>query len=148
MIVTDRTELDEQIDKVFTAVDEKIKRVRKGSDLLSVLNQTEPWLICSIIHLFGGNEKGDDMSEFIQSLKKSDDFSPKGNFFVFIDECHRTQSGDLHKAMKEIIPDAMLIGFTGTPILKSDKKKSIEVFGPYIHTYKFNEAVKDGVEAV
>ena len=145
LIVTDRLELDEQIDKVFTAVDEKIKRVRKGSDLLSVLNQTEPWLICSIIHLFGGNEKGDDMSEFIQSLKKSDDFSPKGNFFVFIDECHRTQSGDLHKAMKEIIPDAMLIGFTGTPILKSDKKKSIEVFGPYIHTYKFNEAVKDGV---
>jgi type I restriction enzyme R subunit len=145
LIVTDRLELDEQIDKVFTAVDEKIKRVRKGSDLLSVLNQNEPWLICSIIHLFGGNEKGDDMSEFIQSLKKSDDFSPKGNFFVFIDECHRTQSGDLHNAMKEIIPDAMFIGFTGTPILKSDKKKSIEVFGPYIHTYKFNEAVKDGV---
>jgi hypothetical protein len=51
----------------------------------------------------------------------------------------------LHDAMKSIIPDATFIGFTGTPLLKMDKKTSIEVFGPYIHTYKFDEAVKDGV---
>src|SRR6267378_6188052 len=47
--------------------------------------------------------------------------------------------------MKAILPDAMFIGFTGTPLLKTDKKKSIEIFGPYIHTYKFNEAVQDKV---
>ncbi|TMP01732.1 restriction endonuclease subunit R, partial [Pseudoalteromonas sp. S3178] len=40
---------------------------------------------------------------------------------------------------------AMFIGFTGTPLMKKDKKKSLEVFGPYIHTYKFDEAVNDGV---
>ena len=62
-----------------------------------------------------------------------------------MDECHRTQSGDLHEAMKAILPNAMFIGFTGTPLLKADKQKSIEVFGRYIHTYKFDEAVKDGV---
>ena len=62
-----------------------------------------------------------------------------------MDECHRTQSGELHEAMKAILPDAMFIGFTGTPLLKADKQKSIEVFGRYIHTYKFDEAVKDGV---
>ena len=64
---------------------------------------------------------------------------------VFVDECHRTQSGELHKAMKTILPNAMFIGFTGTPLLKTYKQKSIEVFGSYIHTYKFDEAVKDGV---
>ena len=47
--------------------------------------------------------------------------------------------------MKAIMPSAMFIGFTGTPLLKADKQKSIEVFGRYIHTYKFDEAVKDGV---
>src|SRR5258708_34730499 len=73
------------------------------------------------------------------------DFNPKGNLFVFVDECHRTQSGKLHEAMKEILPGAVFIGFTGTPLLKADKQRSIEVFGRYIHTYKFNEAVKDGV---
>jgi type I restriction enzyme R subunit len=47
--------------------------------------------------------------------------------------------------MKAILPGAMLIGFTGTPLLKKDKAKSIEVFGPYIHTYKYDEAVRDKV---
>ena len=47
--------------------------------------------------------------------------------------------------MKELLPGAMLIGFTGTPLLKSDKQRSIETFGPYIHAYKYDEAVKDGV---
>lgn len=47
--------------------------------------------------------------------------------------------------MKGILPNAVFIGFTGTPLLKTDKRKSIEIFGPYIHTYKFDEAVKDGV---
>jgi len=64
---------------------------------------------------------------------------------VLVDECHRTQSGKLHEAMKAILPEAMFIGFTGTPLMKKDKKKSLEVFGPYIHTYKFDEAVSDGV---
>lgn len=64
---------------------------------------------------------------------------------MFVDECHRTQSGALHEAMKAILPNAMFVGFTGTPLLKADKKRSIEVFGRYIHTYKFDEAVKDGV---
>src|SRR3712207_4377418 len=47
--------------------------------------------------------------------------------------------------MKALLPGAMLIGFTGTPLLKADKQKSIEVFGAYIHTYKFDEAVRDNV---
>ncbi|MBQ4797102.1 hypothetical protein F9U41_24085, partial [Pectobacterium versatile] len=48
-------------------------------------------------------------------------------------------------AMTAILPEALFIGFTGTPLMKKDKKKSVEVFGPYIHTYKFDEAVADGV---
>ena len=85
------------------------------------------------------------VNDFIKDIRKPADFMPKGNLFVFIDECHRTQSGELNKAMKDLLPDALFIGFTGTPLLKTDKKKSIEIFGRYIHTYKFNEAVKDGV---
>src|SRR5438309_11740606 len=73
------------------------------------------------------------------------DFKAKCDLYFFFVLCHRTHPGDLHEAMKEILPNAMFIGFTGTPLLKADKQKSIEVFGTYIHTYKYDEAVKDGV---
>lgn len=158
LIITDRTELDEQIEKVFSGVDEEIYRTKSGNDLVATLNQPNPWLFCSLVHKFGRNGESsieDDEEEidseaakdYINALTKNlpSDFVAKGNLFVFVDECHRTQSGKLHEAMKAILPKAMFIGFTGTPLMKKDKKKSLEVFGPYIHTYKFNEAVTDGV---
>ena len=150
LIVTDRTELDEQIEKVFSGVDEKIYRTKSGADLISALNQINPWLMCSLVHKFGRQSDDTDdklTDEYIVELKASlpSDFSAKGNLFVFVDECHRTQSGKLHESMKTILPDAMFVGFTGTPLLKEDKKRSIEVFGRFIHTYKYDEAVSDGV---
>lgn len=150
LVITDRTELDEQIERVFTGVDEKIYRAKSGADLIAHLNQTSPWLMCSLVHKFGHQSDDDDTQateDYIKELKENlpDDFSAKGNLFVFVDECHRTQSGKLHEAMKAILPTAMFIGFTGTPLLKVEKKKSIETFGTFIHTYKFDEAVKDKV---
>jgi len=149
LIVTDRTELDDQIEKVFLGVDEKIYRTSSGADLLKTLNEPEQWLICSLVHKFSssGSESNQATDKFIQDLqsKLPSNFQPKGNLFVFVDECHRTQSGKLHCAMKKILPAAMFIGFTGTPLLQDDKQKSIEIFGDYIHTYKFDEAVTDGV---
>lgn len=145
LIVTDRTELDDQIEGVFNGVEEKIKRTTSGADLLRRLQVNEDSLLCSLIHKFGGREN-DDISGYIEQINVPHNFTAKGDFVVFIDECHRSQSGDLHKAMKAILPEnTVFIGFTGTPLLKKDKQKSIEVFGTYIHTYKFNEAVADGV---
>jgi len=150
LIITDRKELDEQIETVFMGINEKIHRTKSGADLIATLNATTPWLVCSLVHKFGAREDGEevgDISAYIEELKKAlpAGFRPKGDLYVFVDECHRTQSGELNKAMKAILPNAVFIGFTGTPLLKADKQKSIEVFGRYIHTYKFNEAVKDGV---
>ncbi|MCT8187287.1 HsdR family type I site-specific deoxyribonuclease [Pseudomonas sp. p99-361] len=151
LIITDRTELDEQIEKVFTGVNEQIYRSQSGADLIAKLNQPAPWLLCSLVHKFGSREEDEsanpDIKVFLEELRKNlpADFRAKGDIYVFVDECHRTQSGELHKAMKAILPNALFVGFTGTPLLKADKQKSIEVFGGYIHTYKFDEAVKDGV---
>lgn len=146
LVITDRTELDDQIEKVFQGVDERIHRTRSGADLIRVLNSSEEWLIGSLIHKFGSSEEG-DVDDFIHDIRSHlpAGFRAKGELFVFVDECHRSQTGKLHEAMKALLPEAMLIGFTGTPLLKKDKRKSIEVFGPYIHTYKYNEAVNDGV---
>ena len=146
LIITDREELDDQIEKVFKGVQENIYRTKSGRDLVSTLNKKNEWLICSLVHKFGGKDEA-DFDEFATEITKNlpDNFSAKGNLFVFVDECHRTQSGKFNKAMRQILPNALFIGFTGTPLLKKDKKNSIEVFGSYIHTYKFDEAVYDKV---
>ena len=146
LLITDRTELDEQIEGVFVGVNEGIYRTKSGTDLVRVLNSSQEWLIASLIHKFGASEEG-DIDAFVNDIQSHlpAGFHAKGEVFVFVDECHRTQSGKLHQAMKELLPQAVLIGFTGTPLLKDDKRRSIETFGPYIHTYKYDEAVGDGV---
>ena len=151
LLITDRTELDEQIEKVFNGVNETIYRTSSGADLLDTLNKSSEWLICSLVHKFRGSDdeaaRDEAEGDFIEELnaKLPKDFRAKGNLFVFVDEAHRTQSGKMHEAMKQLLPGAMFIGFTGTPLLKADKATSIETFGSFIHTYKFDEAVADGV---
>ena len=166
LIITDRDELDEQIEtKVFGAdgVGDTIYRTRNCADLISKLNETTPVLMCSLIHKFGKKKQIEAENEderydksykaYIEQLQAAlpSDFAPKGDFYVFVDECHRTQSGKLHRAMSTILPNAVFIGFTGTPLLsrkelrKRGVKSSIEIFGSYIHTYKFDEAVADKV---
>lgn len=143
LIITDREQLDEQIEQIYFGVGESVHRAKSGADLVKTLNATTESIICSLIHKFGSS----DEDKFLKEIQKerSSDSSAKGNIYVFVDECHRTQSGKLHAAMKKIIPNALFIGFTGTPILKSEKRTSLEIFGSYIHTYNYDEAVEDGV---
>jgi type I restriction enzyme R subunit len=142
-IITDRDELDKQIERVFNEAGEPIKRTTSGIDLMAQLGQAMPRLLCSLVHKFG--KKGvDNFEEFIKEFE-SQPTKAVGELFLFVDECHRSQSGKLHRTMKAMLPSAIFIGFTGTPLLKQDKQTSLEVFGKYIHTYKFNEAVEDEV---
>ena len=142
-IITDRDELDKQIERVFTEAGEPIKRTNSGRDLMNQLGRATPRLLCSLVHKFGRKDV-DDFDAFIKDLESQP--SPTvGEVFVFVDECHRTQSGKLHRVMKAMMPNAVFIGFTGTPLLKKDRQTSLEVFGGYVHTYKFSEGVEDGV---
>jgi type I restriction enzyme R subunit len=143
-IITDRDELDKQIETVFQGAGEsKIKRTRNGQDLMLSLQDPQFRLFCSLIHKFGRKDI-DDFDAYIKELENSPPIVA-GEVFVFVDECHRTQSGKLNRVMKAMLPIAVFIGFTGTPLLRQDKQTTMEVFGRYIHTYKFSEAVRDGV---
>jgi type I restriction enzyme R subunit len=142
-IITDRDELDKQIEGVFASVGEAIYRTSSGRDLMKQLGQATPRLLCSLVHKFGRKDV-DDFDAFIKELEAQP--SPTvGEVFVFVDECHRTQTGKLHRVMEAMMPNAVFVGFTGTPLLKRDAQTSLEVFGGYIHTYKFSEGVEDGV---
>ena len=145
VIITDRDELDKQIEGVFMEAGEKgVKRTRSGRDLMKRLGEREIRLVTSLVHKFGKNKVA-DYDAFLEEVKMNPPVAA-GDLYVFVDECHRTQSGKLHKTMKAMLGgDAVFVGFTGTPLLKQDKQTSLEVFGRYIHTYKFNEAVADEV---
>ena len=142
-IITDRDELDKQIEGVFTEAGEAIHRTNSGRDLMMQLGKATPRLLCSLVHKFGRKDVK-NFEQFIKDLE-AQPTQTVGELFVFVDECHRTQSGKLHRVMKALLPQAVFIGFTGTPLLKEDKQTSLEVFGKYIHTYKFSEAVEDQV---
>jgi type I restriction enzyme, R subunit len=142
-IITDRDELDKQIERVFGDAGESMVRTRSGQDLMNQLGKASPRLLCSLVFKFG-KRVVDNFDDFIEELKSSPT-KAFGELFVFVDECHRTQSGKLHRTMRAMLPNAVFIGFTGTPLLKRDKQTSPEVFGKYIDTYKFNEAVEDEI---
>ena len=143
VVITDRDELDKQIERVFRQAGEAMVRSESGRHLMDLVGEAKPRLLCSLVHKFGAPNSA-DYKEWIAEL----DANPSrtvGEIFVFVDECHRTQSGRLHRAMKATMPDAIFVGFTGTPLLAKDKATTLEVFGRYIHTYKFDEGVDDGI---
>jgi type I restriction enzyme R subunit len=138
LIVTDRDELDKQIEGVMknagvVADDAPSPRIATRAEFIAKLGATMPRLLCALIHKFDpGDLKGPPPPV-------------RGRFYVFVDECHRTQGGDMNKQMKRWLEGALFIGFTGTPLLRRDRQTTREVFGTYIHTYKFHEAVADKV---
>ena len=150
-VITDRTELDEQIEGVFNGVGRR-STGPTGADLIA-----KPQSQRAMADLLPGPQvPGVDEDERAATRPRPSSspscnakvprgFRAKGNLFVFVDEAHRTESDKMHEAMKGLMPEAMFIGFTGTPLLKVDEETSIEAFGPFIHTYKFDEAVDVGV---
>ncbi|WP_417679448.1 type I restriction endonuclease subunit R [Roseibium sp.] len=146
LVITDRKELDRQISEdVFGSTGDKVRRARSGNDLMAALADPTDRIVCSLVHKFGKREET-EMEELISDIRSAKIGAPVGDFYIFIDEAHRTQSGKLAKAMRQVLPEAMFIGFTGTPLLRSDKATSLETFGPYIgKPYRFDEAVEDEV---
>ncbi len=138
LVVTDRDELDKQIEGVMKNAgvigeDSPSPRITSRAEFVAKLGATTPRLLCALIHKF-------DPADLNGPPPPT-----HGRFYVFVDECHRTQSGDMNKQMKRWLENAIFIGFTGTPLLRRDKQTTRDVFGTYIHTYKFHEGVADKV---
>ena len=138
LVVTDRDELDKQIEGVMKNAgvigeNSPSPRITSRAEFVAKLGATTPRLLCALIHKF-------DPADL-----KGPPPPIHGRFYVFVDECHRTQGGDMNKQMKRWLENAIFIGFTGTPLLRKDKQTTRDVFGTYIHTYKFHEAVADKV---
>lgn len=130
IIVTDRINLDKQIYKTFLNCGKNVKKARSGNDLIELLKDK-------------GNENITTILDKFQTALKRKDFKDESqNLFVLVDESHRSQYGTAHAKMKNMLPNACYIGFTGTPLLKNEKSTARK-FGGFIHKYTIDQAVAD-----
>ena len=81
------------------------------------LSAPSPRLMCALIHKIDPDLRDRRPSVY-------------GRFYVFVDECHRTQGGDMNKQMREWLPGAVFIGFTGTPLLRKDHETTRRCSAP------------------
>ena len=131
LIVTDRTDLDDQISKTFRATGQEPKRAATGENLLALIEEKTP-VVTTLIH------------KFRAGLNKRRVVDRSSDIFVLVDESHRSQYGNLdslHARMREVLPNACFIAFTGTPIAKKEKS-TFAKFGDLVQpSYSMRDAV-------
>ncbi len=135
IIVTDRRDLDKQIRDTFKNCNLKkeVIQANTGSELLGLIKERNLSVITTTVQ------------KFEPARKKNLDFVDEDmNIFVLVDEAHRSQNGMANIEMNRVIPNACYIGFTGTPLMKSEKE-SWKKFGGYIDKYTIDDALEDGI---
>lgn len=130
VIVTDRKELDAQIAATFAHTRLTPARATSGRHLVELVNSARADVITSIINKFNTVER--------QEVK-----NPSRDIFVLVDESHRSNYGLMATRMRSVFPNACYIGFTGTPLMKSEKN-TMARFGRLIHKYTLRDGVEDG----
>jgi len=134
LVLTDRTDLDNQIYKTFAGVglvnnDKDPCRADNGAELKKLLGEQKAFVFSLV-------------QKFNQEIEDGQEYSARDNIIVMTDEAHRTQYGTLAMNMRDALPNASYIGFTGTPLFTSDEITQ-RVFGGYVSTYDFQRAIED-----
>ena len=130
ILVTDRTDLDDQLTKTFRKCGKFVENASTGQRLVELLESKNDAIVTTIINKFSA------------AVKKIQNPLTSHDIFVLVDEGHRSQNGTFNIEMQKTLPNACFIAFTGTPLFKKDKSTSLK-FGGMIDTYTVDEAVKD-----
>lgn len=140
VFITDRTQLDEQLSATFRdAQGETVYNATSVAKLRELLKKDSSDLVTAMVQKFQDAEKEAASGDVDKAFT---DLNPSEKIIVLADEAHRTQFGGLAMVINAALPNAPKIGFTGTPLLKTQKMG--QAFGGYIDQYKINEAVDDG----
>ena len=133
LLMTDRNDLDSQIYRTFVGcgvADDMTPRAASGNDLKRLLNENHRYVF-SLIHKFN------------KDVDPKEPYSERDDIIVISDEAHRTQAGRLARNMRQALPNAAFIGFTGTPLFKQDELTK-RIFGDYVSRYDFKRSEEDG----
>jgi type I restriction enzyme, R subunit len=171
VVVTDRRDLEQQLSETATLSGESVLRARKVKQVKKYLKRDAPDLVFAMIQKYQETEEQSPARMYRLSgettglaaektrifrlrtgRKRTDDepetfpeLNDSGDILVVVDEAHRSHASGLHANLMQALPNCAKIGFTGTPIIMGEKKRTHEIFGPFIDTYRIEEAEADGV---
>ncbi|MBE0507160.1 MAG: type I restriction endonuclease subunit R, partial [Marinospirillum sp.] len=135
VVVTDRNDLQKQLSATATLSGETVQVAKNSKALKNILRQDGPGLVFAMIQKY--RDEASKLGDYEQ-LNTSEDI------LVMVDEAHRTQGASLHANLLAGLPNCARIGFTGTPIIMGNKKRTHEIFGEFIDKYTIREAEADG----
>ena len=142
VLVTDRTDLQAQLNSTAALVGETIKVARSAAEVRELLRQPGPAVVMAMIQKYrdtpADDANGLGEGETFETLNESE------SILVMVDEAHRSQASTLHANLMNAVPNAARIGFTGTPIILGKRKKTLEIFGGYLDRYTLSESEADG----
>src|SRR5690606_3797821 len=157
IVVTDRKDLQRQLSETATLTGEVVEVAESTAGVKALARRKGPGLIFATIQKYRDTDTADDapltaddlpkVAEPKVSYKSGEKFevlNEDDSILVLVDEAHRTQSGDLHANLLAGLPNCARIGFTGTPIIMGEKKRTHEIFGEFIDRYTIKEAEADG----
>ncbi|MGK2285094.1 type I restriction endonuclease subunit R [Pedomonas sp. V897] len=157
IVVTDRKDLQRQLSETATLTGEVVEVAESTAGVKALARRKGPGLIFATIQKYRDTDTTDDapltaddlpkVAEPKVSYKSGEEFevlNEDDSILVLVDEAHRTQSGDLHANLLAGLPNCARIGFTGTPIIMGEKKRTHEIFGEFIDRYTIKEAEADG----
>jgi type I restriction enzyme R subunit len=156
VVVTDRHDLERQLSETATLTGQNVLRATSADDLKRQLRRQGPDIVFGMIQKQRGGDaagepglKAEDLPKvavrepapgpYLAELLNDDEA-----ILVMVDEAHRGQAGDLQATLLAGLPNCARIGFTGTPILMGDKKRTHAIFGEFIDRYTIREAEADG----
>jgi type I restriction enzyme, R subunit len=142
VVVTDRTDLEEQLGESAVLSGEEPRRATSGARLEAILREPGPDLVFAMIQKYRKDEEpGPDEDEAGELHGAVNDST---EILVLVDEAHRSHGSTLHANLRRALPNCAMIAFTGTPILEEEKKTTEEVFGPFLDAYTLRESEADG----
>ncbi|MDA7418303.1 type I restriction endonuclease subunit R [Xenophilus arseniciresistens] len=157
IVVTDRKDLQAQLSATATLTGETVEVAGSTVKVKALARQKGPGLVFATIQKYRDGDAADETALTADDLPKAEEATPSykvnvnfevlnedESILVLVDEAHRTQAGDLHASLLAGLPNCARIGFTGTPIIMGDKKRTHEIFGEFIDRYTIKEAEADG----
>lgn len=140
IMVTDRKDLQRQLSETATLSGDVVEMATSNGSLKKLAKRKGPGLVFATIQKYRTDE---DVAEITKG-PAFEVLNEDETIVVVVDEAHRTQAGDLHANLMAALPNCARIGFTGTPIIMGEKKRTTQIFGDFIDKYTIKEAEADG----